>query len=496
MRHGASLLAFALLACAAWGAACSAGGSNSTPTVPTSNGNPDAGSGVDAAPDVMDCPWNAGVPIPADVQRTGDPQKGYSALVNNDYIGCGIPYSVYSTFFGPAPANQQLPGRTGVNAQLPYNYTAFKATSGVELVTANCLTCHAGWINGKLVVGLGAANADFTTDPSAEAKAVGSFVTNPAEKVEWQKWADRVEAVGPYTVTQTVGQNPADNLAAVLFAHRDPKTLAWSDTPLLALPAQGQVVPVDVPPWWRMKKKNAMFYNAAGRGDHARIMMTASTLCTDTVALAQAIDAYFPDVEAFITSIQPPAYPFPIDQALAAQGHDVFAFHCSPCHGVYGSTTTYPNLLLPVEVVGTDSTLAAGSAQFAQAYVNWFNTSWYGQVAQLSPSAGYVAPPLDGIWATAPYLHNGSVPTIGALLDSKTRPQYWTRTFDSTDYDQVNVGWNFTAVDHGQAAEPNPTTKKKIYDTTLLGAGNSGHTFGDTLSTTDRTAVIEYLKTL
>jgi hypothetical protein len=107
-----------------------------------------------------------------------------------------------------------------------------------------------------------------------------------------------------------------------------------------------------------------------------------------------------------------------------------------------------------------------------------------------------VAPPLDGIWATAPYLHNGSVPTMAALLDSSTRPRYFTRSFDSKDYDPVALGWRFSVVDHGQSAEPSASKAVLIYDTTLIGYSNSGHTFGDVLSPPQRLAVIEYLKTL
>src|SRR5262249_28574442 len=161
--------------------------------------------------------------------------------------------------------------------------------SGVEVVTANCLSCHAGTINGKLVIGLGSSDNDFTQDVSQQAEWAGLLITDPKERTEWRKWADRVQAIGPYTRPLTVGVNPADNLAAVLFSHRDVNTLEWSEQPLLELPDK-TVVPLDVPPWWRMKKKHAMLYSAGGRGDHARIMMTASTLCTDSIAEAQAID--------------------------------------------------------------------------------------------------------------------------------------------------------------------------------------------------------------
>src|SRR4029079_3445951 len=151
----------------------------------------------------------AGTQIPADPQRSGDPKAGYDALVTNGYVSCGVPWSAYSKVFKPAPEKLRLPGRTGKNAELPYYYTAFTTKSGIEVVSANCLTCHAGMIQGKLVVGLGNADQDFTVDPSAQAKLSGLLVSDPAEKVEWSKWKDRVVAIGPYTTPSTVGVNPA-----------------------------------------------------------------------------------------------------------------------------------------------------------------------------------------------------------------------------------------------------------------------------------------------
>jgi hypothetical protein len=157
---------------------------------------------------------------------------------------------------------------------------------------------------------------------------------------------------------------------------------------------------------------------------------------------------------------------------------------------------SYPNLVIAAEEVATDSLMVAGSAQFAGPFVKWFNESFYGQKGRLAPAPGYVAPPLDGIWATAPYLHNGSVPTLAALLDSRSRPQFFTRSFDSSDYDETAVGWRFTASPHGQAEEPTASQAKRIYDTRLPGYDNRGHTYGDALPQEERRALLEYLKTL
>lgn len=130
-------------------------------------------------------------------------------------------------------------------------------------------------------------------------------------------------------------------------------------------------------------------------------------------------------------------------------------------------------------------------------FLEWFARSVYGKGAQLAPAPGYVAPPLDGVWATSPsYLHNGSVPSIPVLLDSPNRPKYWTRTFDSKDYNPETLGWNYTELSYGKAGAKNKEERKRVYDTTLPGHSNQGHTFGDALSENERRALIEYLKTL
>ncbi len=437
-------------------------------------------------------------PVPEFDQRTGDAANGWRALIEEGYVGCGVPLTAYKRVSpDPAPAEYLLADRTGANADLPYNLTAFRTASGVDVVTPNCLQCHAQMLEGQLVVGLGNHAGDYTQDLGNLAELAGSLVEGDAERAEWSRWRDRIVAIAPYTITRTLGVNPADNLAAVLFAHRDPDTLAWSDTPLMPLPPD-IVVPVDVPPWWHMQKKHAMFYVGAGRGDHARIMMTASTLCVDTVEEAAAIDSYFPDIRSFLLGLQPPVWPHSVDTTRVATGKAVFEQQCARCHGTYasqaGEVDTYPNLIVALDEIATDSTMANGAGQFADRYINWFNASFFGELSQLAPAPGYIAPPLDGIWATAPYLHNGSIPTLRVLLDSSTRPRYFVRSF--TDYDQDAVGWRYRTLTVGQDAPPSGTDQVEIYDTTLLGYGNGGHTFGDALTSDERDAVIEYLKTL
>lgn len=256
-------------------------------------------------------------------------------------------------------------------------------------------------------------------------------------------------------------------------------------------------VPVSVPPWWRMQKKHALFYNSEGRGDHARIMMLGAILCADKVELVKQIDTYAPDIRAYLASLRAPAYPFPIDLQAAKLGHEVFDRNCAACHGTYGDHWTYPNLVIGMEQVGTDPELAKASTDGrSDRFLRWFNRSYYGELAQAAPAPGYVAPPLDGVWATAPFLHNGSVPTMEALLQSGKRPKYWTRSFSADDYNPTTLGWNYSELAQGKGATADPKQRARIYDTTLPGYSNSGHLYGDQLSATERTAILEYLKTL
>jgi len=104
-----------------------------------------------------------------------------------------------------------------------------------------------------------------------------------------------------------------------------------------------------------------------------------------------------------------------------------------------------------------------------------------------APLIGYNAQYLDGIWLRAPYLHNGSVPTLRDLLEPVgRRPQIFYRGYDV--YDPVRGGFVSTGAD----AQREGTR----FDVSQRGNGNGGHPFGTTLADPDKDALVEYLKTL
>jgi hypothetical protein len=99
-------------------------------------------------------------------------------------------------------------------------------------------------------------------------------------------------------------------------------------------------------------------------------------------------------------------------------------------------------------------------------------------------TARYKARPLNGIWATAPYLHNGSVPTLYDLLNpASERPSVFY--VGSRELDSKKVGL---------VTSPVPGAFR--FDTSPQGNWRNGHEFGTTLSRKDKDALLEFLKTL
>ncbi|HET9295670.1 MAG TPA: hypothetical protein VFP18_02165, partial [Candidatus Binatia bacterium] len=162
----------------------------------------------------------------------------------------------------------------------------------------------------------------------------------------------------------------------------------------------------------------------------------------------------------------------------------IFDANCARCHASERTGTR-----VPVEEVGTDAerlkTWSKQAAIESNKVVRNFGIERRGLVEN-EPS-GYIAQFLDGIWLRAPYLHNGSVPTLRDLLKAVAeRPKVFYRGYDV--YDPQNVGF----VSQGPEAQRIGTK----YDVSERASGNQGHEFGVNFSAAEKDALIEYLKTL
>ncbi len=111
--------------------------------------------------------------------------------------------------------------------------------------------------------------------------------------------------------------------------------------------------------------------------------------------------------------------------------------------------------------------------------------AWRDTLLDTKPPYGpYAAKPLYGIWAAAPYLHNGSVPTLyDLLLPPAQRPKAFA--LGSREYDPVKLGF---------VVQTTCSQQDCLVDTSRTGDGNGGHIWGTDLSEADRMALLEYLK--
>ena len=189
-------------------------------------------------------------------------------------------------------------------------------------------------------------------------------------------------------------------------------------------------------------------------------------------------------IQNYIEGLSAPKYPFPVDQALAAEGSQIYADHCASCHAPGGART---GTVVPATEVGTDRhRLEMWTPASATAY-NAYGEGHDWKFSHFRTTNGYVSVPLDGVWLRAPYLHNGSVPNLAALLEPvDRRPSRFSRGYDV--YDPLQVGF----VTDGSAAQTAGTS----YDTAQPGNSNAGHTYGTDLPAPSKRALLEFLKTL
>ena len=258
---------------------------------------------------------------------------------------------------------------------------------------------------------------------------------------------------------------------------------------MIKAPMDDTFGPTDMPSLWNLQKyrpEKGMLMNLAGDSHDAYSVIIDSALGL-LGAAPHDKDAFLAEVQwmhDYLTKKPPPRYPFPIDQAKAAQGKSVFDAECARCHASEKTGTP-----MPLAEIGTDrnriDSWNKDAAIKANRVVRDMGIERKGLVER--DLVGYVIPFLDGIWLKAPYLHNGSVPTMLDLLQPVAqRPQAFWRGYDV--YDQARMGF-VTAGDEAQRVGT-------LHEVSAKGNGNQGHEYGVALSDDEKAALIEFLKTL
>jgi mono/diheme cytochrome c family protein len=351
--------------------------------------------------------------------------------------------------------------------------------------TMNCFACHGGLIpdgKGGSRVWPGAPNSRFALQTLTE--------ETRAAKPELQKPLSRMDLGSVFVpLGATNGTTNAVMFGVVLMAYRDADLNVHKNRPMPKMVHHD----MDAPPWWHFRRKRMIYIDGFAAKGH-RGLMQFMLVPQNGPEKFRSWDRDFRDVLAYISSIEPPKYPYPIDESLANRGRTAFNRVCAECHGTYGPGGTYPEKTISIDEIQTDRVrLDALTPKHRDAYgQSWF--AEFGKLPNVNDPSGYVAPPLDGIWASAPYLHNGSVPTLWHLLHPSERPIVWKRADEAYDTDRVGPQIETFSDLPSDAIEG--WQRRQYFDTRAFGKSAAGHTFPEALSEDQRRAVLEYLKSL
>lgn len=440
-----------------------------------------------------------------------EPELVYSDIVQHykyAAIGLGpssrIPYWIFKVL--PDVFADKLPGPGGYaslglivedGADRPVGFA--KRVFGYECLEANCSLCHTALYRtapgAKPVVVPGgpahtldlqgfqrflyAAAADPRFDAGTLMEAIG--------KVHHFSWTEGL--VYRYMIIPATKVALLEQKAQYAWQDSRPtqgrgRTDTFNPTKIVVfhLPDDHTIGTTDLPQVWNQKARENMWLHWDGNNNQITERNYAAAM-----AVGATPDSVLPEsftrVTDYLLQLQPPPFPFPIDKEKAGRGATLFQSTCANCHA-FGSKGV--GQVEDIAQIGTDPNRLNS---FSQALVDRFHTFTTPPFVFTAyrKTNGYSSVPIDGIWLRGPYLHNGSVPNLRALLmPEDQRPTVFYRGYDVLD--PVNVGF----VSDGPAA----AAVGFRVDTSVPGNSDRGHVYGTELTAPQKDDLLEYLKTL
>jgi hypothetical protein len=446
--------------------------------------------------------------------------------------GEGLPYWVWVVL--PRVFPEHLPGPGGYASlgivweeghETPVGFS--KKTIGFPRIGINCALCHCG---------------TYRTEPNQAPRVVPGAPATRLDALGYQRFLFACASDARFTADELLAKIEYNvklsaldrELYRYLLIPQTKKALleakdrfAWTDA--RPLWGRGRIDPFnpvkfhqlgmdpktdpsvgnsDMEPVWNMAKRAKSPLHWDGLNDSLTEVVLSGAL-GDGATPASLPVRELKTLEDWLKVVSPPKYPFEIDWKVAAeQGKPLFEKLCAQCHGPGGERT---GKVIPWDEVKTDHNrlemwTQGGESKAAQNYNEKYARYPWG-FKHFVKSNGYVAVPLDGLWLRAPYLHNGSVPTLEDLLEPKAkRTPLFYRGYDV--YGKDKVGFVHTAKEIlaqddvlRQSASPEELLNRLYFrfDTTVQANGNGGHegpAYGTELTAAQKRALIEYLKTL
>ncbi|MBI4756870.1 MAG: hypothetical protein HY778_15925 [Betaproteobacteria bacterium] len=425
----------------------------------------------------------------------------------------GIPYWIFYVL--PRLFPDKLPGPGGYASfgvaweegqELPVGFT--KKVVGFPRVANNCAVCHtaryrASEDSSPVFVPAGPNHTldlwaffRFLVDCARDPRFNADNLMAEIRLVTEMDWIDRL--IYRYLIIPITRQRLLEREQQFAWLYREdfpPWGRGRDDAMnltkyfMIRWPMDDSFGPTDMPSVWNLHKYRAdqgMRMNFAGDSydAHSVIIDSALGLLGARPRNREEFLGHVQWLQDYLGNRRAPKYPFAIDADKARRGEALFQAECARCHASERTGT-----VVHLDEVKTSrarlETWNERAATAANRVAADMGIERRGLVEE--PLRGYVAAFLDGIWLRAPYLHNGSVPTLRDLLEPpERRPKVFWRGDDL--YDPVKVGYGT----RGEDAERIGTR----HDVTARGAGNEGHDFGTTLAEEDKEALVEYLKTL
>jgi mono/diheme cytochrome c family protein len=428
----------------------------------------------------------------------------------------GLPYWLWQVL--PDIFPEKLPGKGYESLgfihepgeELPVGFAKSKF-GGLEVITQNCATCHTGTVR--------------TSDQSKPQ----TIATMPAMGLDLQGYIKFLGEVAldsrfnareimPYIEAAGAKLNPVEKLLYRFYAIPEARTVLINQKKKFAFMERqtfygpGRVdtftpykglrfnIPserldedelfgiADFPPIWAQGVRNNMKLHWDGNNESIdeRNKSAALALVQPTTINLSSVHR----VKDWLLKLPHPSYPYPINEELATQGKVLYQNTCASCHAFGGAKV---GTVEPIEKIGTDrGRLDSYTYELASNQYTLFADIFYQgkdqRFTHFRKTNGYANLPLDGVWLRAPYLHNGSVPTLRDLLENpENRPQKFYRGNDI--YDGQKVGFVSNVADENGK-------KYFKYDTSLRGNSNEGHVYGTDLTNAEKEALVEYLKKL
>lgn len=432
----------------------------------------------------------------------------------------------------PLPEGKTRPQFIGMDSLQKKGATGF---------TLSCATCHSSHLFGKTIYGLTnrfpRANEFFIRAKLGVSMLEESFFKyySGATREEMALFTEAKTNIKSVGLKKPIALGLDTSLAQVSLslARRNPDSLASKNSYYEKHPRYDylQDQPADSKPavWWNVKYKNRwlsdgsvvsgnpiytnILWNEIGRG--VDLIQLEEWLENNKQIIAELTTAVFSSEAPRFTDFFSEA---DVDLRAAQRGEKIFNEVCSRCHGTYeknwslsnaeGMSLTekiktaqvhYPKQT-KVKDVGTDPYRYLGMKSLEK--LNELEISKKNDIL-IQAQKGYVPPPLVGIWARWPYMHNNSISSLCELLTpSAQRVKFFYQgpaNNKNTDFDKECNGY--------PAPEKAPSSwkarKELVYDTTKKGMGNFGHDEGifiengqELLSLDEKRDLIKFLQTL